>query len=191
MNDTRLQQTLARRERRASRSVAVSLVLGLLALAAAYTATESVLAALGAPALLASPADALTAVADGIETAAPLAVVAAVALTLLGLVCLALALLPGRRGRHQLADDRVALLIDDDVLASALSRRASTVGSLGAAEARTVVTARAATTVVTPGSGYPVELAEASAAAADLVEALAPRPRLRTRVRLDQRGVLS
>ena len=180
-------RTLVRRETTRSRSVAVSVALGILALAAAYAATECVLAALGRPALLVAPDDALAA----IVLAQPWTVAAVIGLALLGIVALVAALTPGRRARHELTRDRVAVLVDDDILAGAISRRAAVVGAVSRDQVRTAVSSRAADVSLRPSSGFPIDHTAVSAAASALVAELAPVRTLRTRVQVDENGMVA
>ncbi len=182
-----LTRRLVRRELHHSRSSAVVVALVLVILAAAYVGTETVLAMIGRPALLLTP-DALV---GAVAKTAVWSIPAAVALAVLGLIAIISALSSGRRSRHRLADDRLAVVVDDDVLAGALSRRVATAGSVTRDQARTEVAPRRAVVRVVPNSGYAIDHETVSTAARDAAAELAPIPRLRTRVVVAESGVLS
>ena len=182
-----LTRRLVRRERHRSRSTAVAIALVVLIVAAAYVGTESVLALLGRPALLQSP----TAVIGALNKPAVWSIPAVAALVVLGILALVAALAPGRRARHRLTDDRVAVVVDDDVIAGSLSRRVATAGSVSRSHARTTVSSRRATVNVTPNSGFVIERDAVSAAAREAMAELAPIPAVRTRVVVAESGVLA
>jgi hypothetical protein len=182
-----LTRRLVRRELHHSRSSAVVVALVLVILAAAYLGTETVLATIGRPALLLTPDALVGALAKTTVWSIP----AAAALAVLGLIAIVSALTSGRRSRHRLADDRLAVVVDDDVLAGALSRRVATAGSVARGQARTEVAPRRAVVRVVPNSGYAIDHDIVSAAARDAAAELAPVPSLRTRVIVAESGVLS
>lgn len=205
MTPQRFRDLLARRELNRSRSVAASLGLIVLALVAAWIGTECVLALAGLPPLLLSPADAvdgwiaagvtsgLAAAGDavGADLATLIVVVAAGALAVLGLVALIAALAPGRRPRHRLQDARSVLLVDDDVLASAVSRHVARTSGVAADQVRTAVGRRVLVTRVQPTSGHPLVAADLEADSADYVRALELTPAARARVAVAASGVIA
>ena len=187
MNEERLYRRLVRRELHRSRSTAVVVALVLTVLPAAYLGTESVLALLGRPPLLSSPAELLRAIAVPAAWTIP----AIAALAVLGIAAVVAAVTLGRRPRHRLADDRMAVVVDDDVLAGAVSRRVAMSGSVSRRQARTVIARRRATVRLTPNSGFVIDADAASAAAALAVAQLAPHPVVRTRLLVAEHGALS
>jgi hypothetical protein len=170
-----------------SRSVAVSIALGLVALATAYLGTEAILAALSLPPLLLAPADLLAAVVTG----TPGNIAAATALGILGVVCLVLALAPGARARRDLNDDRAIFVIDDDVMASGISRAAALSVGVPREQVTTTVSRRRAVVRVRPSTGFPVDAQTATDAASRAVASVAPRRGLTVRTALESRGVLA
>ena len=177
---------ILRRERFRSRSASVSIALGLVALGAAYVAVEWVLSFLGQRALLLSPQTAV----DGVNSPSVWGVTAAGTAIALGLVVLLLALIPGRRARHTLPHDRLAIVVDDAVLASAIGRAARTEASVPADRVRTTVSARRALVAVTPSSGIAVDKPSVQAATERLAADLAPVPPLRLAVSVLPSGVV-
>ncbi len=183
-----LTRRLIRRESFKSRSLAVSIALGVLILGAAYLGTEAVLELIGAAPLLLS-ISATTAAVLGDDPLVWMLPAAAGAL-LIGIILIVLALTPGSRRRHRLDSDRVALLVDDDVLAGAVSRRAAATARINRDQVSTSVSARAARVTVRPSSGFPVSQAEVQQSADELVTALAPKPPVRISVAVSSQGVV-
>lgn len=181
------ERMLARRELRRSRSASVSVALTLLALGAAYVGIECALAALNRPALVVAPAEAVRAWSAG----EPLVLTVAGAVLVLGLGFLISAITPGRRSRHRLLDERSVVLVDDDVLASAISRHVSRATAIAAGQVTTALGRRSADVVVQPTSGHPLDPAEVDELAEGYVAALQPIPAVRTRTRVTPRGVVS
>lgn len=186
VNHTSVHRRLVRREQYRSRSRAVIIALALMSLGLAYVGTESVLAALGLAPLLVAPDQAV----DGINTPTMLVTIGAGAAMLFGLVLVVLALAPGRRARHAVPHARMAVVVDDNVLAGALGRAARVAASVPADRVRTTVSARRARVAVTPSSGFPIDRASVSDATDALTAALAPTPRVRVAVAVAPSGVV-
>ena len=186
MNETTLRRRLVRRERHRSRSRAVIIALALISLGLVYVGTESVLAAVGSTPLLATPDRLIAAV----NAPTSLQTVGAGAAVVFGLVLVVLALAPGRRARHSIPHSRMAIVVDDTVLAGAIGRSARTAAAVPAERVRTTVSARRARVAVTPSSGIPIDRDRVVAAADALAVALAPRPRLRVEVVVSPFGVV-
>ena len=148
-------------------------------------------AALGRPALFFSPVDVLSTLSAAVDGGATgLVLAAGIAAALVGLLLLGLAVTAGRRGRHTVDDDRVAVVVDDRVIASSLARVARVSGRLSDQQVSAWVSRRQAQIDLTPTSGLTVdEQAVESAARAEL-EATAYRPALTARVRTTATGRL-
>ena len=58
------------------------------------------------------------------------------------LVTVVLAILPGRKARHELADDRAVVIMDDEVMASGISRVTAAAAAVAPAPVRTSVSRR-------------------------------------------------
>lgn len=188
--DTRSYARLVRRETRASRSGSAIVVLVALALVAAWIGTEAVLAALARPALLVSPLDVLPALETALDGEAGLVLAAGVASAVVGVVLLALGLTAGHRGRHELADERVAAVVDDTVVAASLARTARVAGRLGESQVTVWVSRRQARVDLTPASGVTVdEQAVLGAVRRELDEA-AWRPAVSAATRVADHGRL-
>ena len=188
--DTRSYARLVRRETRASRSGSAIVVLVALALVAAWIGTEAVLAALARPALLVSPLDVLPSLETALDGEAGLVLAAGVASAVVGVVLLALGLTAGHRGRHELADERVAAVVDDTVVAASLARTARVAGRLGESQVTVWVSRRQARVDLTPASGVTVdEQAVLGAVRRELDEA-AWRPAVSATTRVADHGRL-
>lgn len=186
MNEQQLYRRLVRRSQHRSRSLAVIVALVLSAVILAYAGVELVLCAVGAPALLLSPSDAVRQLDHpGTVTLS----VAAVALVL-GVLLLVLALAPAARARHELPHERMAVVIDDQVLAGAISTVTRARAAVPGDRVSTSVARRRSTTRVTPTSGLPLDRGALAAAAEDVVARLDPRPPVRVNVTVAERGVV-
>ena len=177
---------IIRRERHESRSVAVSITLALLALGLAYVTVELVLGALGRPALLVAPVD----IVPLLNKPTIPVLAGAAAAVVIGLVLLIIAVAPGRRGRHEIPNTRMALVVDDVVLAGAIGRAGRVAASVPAQRIRTTVSARRAFVSITPTSGIDVDAMATEAATSALAAELAPKPPLTVSVSIAQSGVV-
>jgi hypothetical protein len=161
------------------------------AVVCAYGLLESTLQALGQPAWLIDPESAARAVAGlpaGVNRGL-LGLVGAV-LAMIGLILVAVAVRPGRRGRRSLPGGRIAVVVDDEVLASALARRARAAAVVRPEQVNVVMTEREAIVHVRPTSGIPVRAEDVLAAAEDELARLRPEPYLQLRVRVEGTGVV-
>ncbi|WP_375386845.1 hypothetical protein [uncultured Amnibacterium sp.] len=186
--DRRMRDRVLRRELHSSRS-GLAIPLAVLAIVAlAWLGTESVLAALGRPALLLSP----TAMATGIRglpsVQSGLLVAAGAVSAVLGLVLVAAALTAGRRGRHIIPAGRTAAVVDDEVIGSALVRRAAAVAGVSPDRAVADVGRRSATVRIVPISGIAIDRAAVDRAVAEAADGFGVSPSIRTRVVIDKKG---
>ena len=181
---TSLYPRILRRENHRSRSLAVSIALSVLILVAAYVGIECGLAAYGLDPLLVTPAAAV----GWLRSGEIIVYVAAGLAALVGVVLLLLAILPGRRARHSVPNDRMAVIVDDGVLAGALARDARRIADVAPERVRADVSKRRARVIITPTSGVPVDANAAQATADGLLTELAPRPTVRARVSVAAAG---
>lgn len=186
MNDSRLYRRLGRRLTHRSRSVAASVALALVALGTAALAVEATLALLGRPAAVARPDRIVAALASG----TPWALAAGAAALLLGIVALVVAMIPGRRPRHVIARPELLIVVDDDVLASSLSRAAAEGASIPRDQVRTVLGHRRARIRLQPVSGFPVAPDDALQHVRVVLDAVQARPVLTPRLRISSEGRL-
>ena len=180
-----------RRETTSSRSATAALVaLAVIALCA-YVLLESMLQALGQPAWLIDPESAARAVSSLPEgtNRGLLGLVGAV-VALAGIVLIGMALRHGRRGRRSLPGQRVAVVVDDEVLASALAGRARDAAVVRREQVTVVLSEREAVVNVRPTSGIPVRAEDVLAAVEDELLRLRPEPYPVLRVRIEGTGVV-
>jgi hypothetical protein len=184
VNENSIYRRIERRESHSSRSRAVVVALLVLVIAAAWAGIECVLAALGRPALLVAPSDAL-AWANSRQT---LVLVAAVAVAIFGAVLVLLAILPSRRGRHGIPNDRMAVVVDDAVIAGALVRDARLAAGVTDERVHADVSARRARVSITPTSGIAVDATAVRAAVGGLIDTLSARPSIQASVTVSTAG---
>lgn len=191
MNQARINKRIIRRETHSSRS-GLSALTALLALAVCvWLGTESVLALLGQTALLASPGMIAALIAGAPGTVLPAAMVAGGAgLALVGAALLLAAVKGGRRGRRAMSSDRIALVVDDEAIAAAISRRVRLAANLAPEQVDTTVTRNRALVRVRPTSGIPLDPDSLTSAATDEVAALRLHKVLAPNVRVAAEGAV-
>lgn len=177
-----------RRETYSPRSLLAIVVSVIIIVLCAYVGTEIVLAMLGRPALLAAPLDMLSTVATLATQSAIWVTLIGAGLMILGLLVLIGAITPGRRARHQMAADRAAVVVDNEVVASALARTASYAGVVDPDNTTVSVSLRRAAVHLTPTSGVPVHEHVVESAVAEQLESFRLTPSLRTSVVLASQG---
>ena len=183
-----LYSRIIRRETHSPRSLLAIILAVILIVVLLWIGTEIVLALFGLPALLVAPVDMFTS-AVGVVDAPPEAVATAgIVAAVIGLVLIVAAVSPGRRARHVLDTDRAATVVDNEVIASALARHASTAGNIDPDNATVSVSHRQADVHLTPTSGVPVNRGDVTAAVADQLDSYGLRPPVRARVHLAERG---
>jgi hypothetical protein len=185
-----LYRRILRRETHSSRSGAAIVVLVALIILAAYVGLEAVYAALGLHALLFSPLDALDSALTAATVQGGLVIAVGIVTAIVGLVLIIVGLTPGRRGRHTIDDARVAVVVDDQVIAAALSRSARTAAGLAPGQVSTWVSRRSARLTVTPASGVRADEEAVLAAARGEVAGGAYRPEVTPEVRITPAGRL-
>lgn len=182
MNRRTQYRRVLRRELHGSRAVPATALAVVLVLILAAIGTIVVLAALGQRTALDWTAAILT----------PATPAGSAALyggcVLLGVLLVVTGSSPARRARHEMVADRAAVIVDDDVLASALAGEAARVAKIGVAQARAVVRRTRAVVVLTPVSGLAIDATAVSAALDRMVDAMRLRNRLRLRVVVSRDG---
>ena len=150
------------RETHSTRAAVATAAAVLVIVVAAYGLLEAGVHAIGQPAWLIEPqvaAERLIALPAGI-TPLLLGAIGAV-LAMFGLVFFLNGVLPGRRARHLLAGGRdagrPAVVVDDEVVASSLARRARLAANVTPEQVMVVVSKRQVVVNVRPTSGVPVE----------------------------------
>lgn len=186
---TAVYRRVLRRETRGARSgsVVVAMLLVLLLAAAAVFAAALVL--LDQNVLGVNPravVDIAAAAPSGLVPAVVVGVGAVVAL--IGLVFLLHGVLPDRRPRHTMSSTRLAVVVDDEVLASAAARAARSVTRLGADAAVGTVGRRTVDVVLRPAAGVDVPAVAATDAVAAEIAAVDPSPSLTPHIRVQPTG---
>lgn len=180
--------------RAAVATVAAVLVMGL----SGYGLLESAVHAIGQPAWLIEPqlaAERIVALPAGIP---PLLLGASGAVVaMVGLFFLLIAILPGRRARHVLNGTTLngtgsssAVVVDDEVIASALARSARLVANVTPEQVMVVVSRRQIIVNVRPTSGVPVAEAAVLAAVQDELSGMSLVPVPDVRVNISTVGVI-
>lgn len=150
---------LVRRETHSSRAVPSALVASVLLAASLWLTLESVLWLLKDQPLLASPARMMQWLAELPGNTVPAGMIAAgFGMALLGLLVLGLAVGRGRRPRRSLESERAAVVVDDDVIAAAVSGKVRLAAGLAPGQATTTVGGRSVRVQVRPTSGQPLSV---------------------------------
>ncbi|PYI69707.1 hypothetical protein CVV68_00950 [Arthrobacter livingstonensis] len=147
-----------RRETHSPRS-ALSIVTAVVLLAAVlWLALELVLSATGNAALLIAPAELMQRTASLGTATVPAALTAAgIVIAVAGVAYVLTAILPGTKPRHVIENPRSAVVVEREVLASALARTARTMARLAPEQVTASVGHRDVQVRVHPTSGKPVD----------------------------------
>lgn len=184
-------QRILKRETRSSRAGMAALAAALVIAACLYALLESALRAIGQPPWLIDPqtaAERLTALPGGISPLLLGALGGVVAMV--GLMFFLNAVLPGRKSRHLLEDPRAGVVVDDEVIASALARAARTAENVTREQVMVVVSQRLVVVNVRPTSGVPLHEERILAAVEDELQRMAPSPMPSVRVNVAASGVI-
>lgn len=191
MNAPTYTRHLTRREMHSSRAVAAVVTAVLIILVLAWLGTETVLSLLGRPPLLVSPPS-----IGGWVSGLPAATVssglaaAGAGIAVVGLILFLLAVLPGSRGRHVLPSERSAVVVDDDVVAAAISRAARRSASLVPEQVNTRISRRRLEVMVYPTSGVPVDCESVRAAVQEELSRYALQPAPTVKITVSTRGAV-
>jgi hypothetical protein len=182
---------ILKRETRSSRAVAAVIAAVLVIVLCGFALLETALRAFGQPPWLIDPEAAMAQILALPEGARPLllGVVGAV-LVMAGLFFFLNAVLPGRRARHLLWDRRAAVVVDDEVIASALARRARLAANVGPEQVMVVVSRNRVVVNVRPTSGVPLNADAMLAAVNDELRAMGPSPMPEARINVAPEGVI-
>lgn len=191
MNQNPATRRILRRETHSSRATVSAVTAILLAVLFLWLALETVLGLLGEPALLAAPGQLWRWLTGLPQATIPAGLAAAGAgVALLGLALLLTALAGGRRSRRALESDRTAVVVDDEVIAAAVSRRARLAAGLTPGQVTSTVSSRSVTVQVRPTSGVPADRDAIHAAVDGELAAYRLDRRLAPSVRILKEGVL-
>ncbi|WP_245413142.1 DUF6286 domain-containing protein [Arthrobacter celericrescens] len=184
-------RSILRRETKSSRALAAGVAAFLVIAVCVYGLLESALRAIGQQPWLIDPqaaAEGLVKLPEGISPLLLGAIGAVV--VMFGLIFLLNAVLPGRRARHLLDDPRLAVVVDDEVIAAALARSARAAANVTQEQVMVVVSQRLVVVNVRPTSGVPVHEQRVQSAVEDELRAMAPSPMPAIRVNVAVSGVI-
>ncbi|WP_104167203.1 DUF6286 domain-containing protein [Arthrobacter sp. SX1312] len=182
---------LVRRELHSSRAAASVVTAALLIVGCLVLLFEAVLQAVGdEPFLLDLDAAAawLGALPDGVP--ASLLGAGSVLLLVIGLLLVLLAVLPGRQARYAIPNGRAAVVVDAEVVASSLARRARIAAGVGPEQVLVTVGRTLVRVQVRPTSGIPVDAEAVRAAVADDLRRSSVDPEPRIAVVVADSGVI-
>ncbi len=182
---------ILRRETHASRAVAAILAAVLVTVLAVYCLFEAALKAFGQEPWLLAPEGAwewVRSLPDGLD---PVMLGAIGGLIfLLGLFFFLNAVLPGRRSRHIIPNPRAAVVVDNEVIASSLARRARMQAGVTQEQVVVTVSRRLVEVNVRPTSGTPVDEASIAEAVEDELRRTSVKPMPDVKVKLSTVGVI-
>jgi len=179
---------MLRRETHSPRTVAAVSVASVIIAGCLYGGTELVLELLDRPALLVAPTDAVAYVSQVNRLAPAILLTVGILAGLAGIALVLVALLPGRRARHEVDSDRAAVVVDDDVIAASLERRASVAAHIAPGSVAVTVSRRSATVSLTPEPGVLPNRFTAEKAIAEAIAFDALRPPLEPTVVITPTG---
>lgn len=177
-----------RRELYSPRSILAIITSVIVVILCIYVGVEIVLEMLHRRALLAAPSDMINTVARLGSTPTVLVLAIGAGLMIVGLILLIGAVKPGRRARHQMAGTRSAIVVDSEVIASALARTASQVGNVSPDNALVSVSARRVIVHLTPTSGTPINPTVVDEAVDEMLTSFDITPRLQHSVVVNPNG---
>lgn len=180
---------LIRRETHSSRAIAAITVAILLLTGLIYFIVEAILALSNKDKLLITPSEiwrGITTITDSKQLA--IVTTLGIVLTLLGLIILLKAILPGALGRHSLKDSRTAYIVDDGVIASNVSRRVREVAGLPTGHVTTGVSGREITVQMTPLSGKPIDKEVVHKRVSTALEGIKIAPPTRLKLQVSEDG---
>lgn len=154
---TPIERRILRRETHSPRSAAAVVTAIALMIVVAWLMIEGVLSLLGVRALLVSPRDLVSAFVTAPTAGTALLITVAVLSAAVGIVLLAFAMLPGRRPRRRLAAERALVVADDEMLASALARRAARTAGVAPDSVTVAVGRRRGVVRIVPVSGMRID----------------------------------
>lgn len=192
--EPRMRRVLYRETHSSRASVSIAAA-ALVLVVAAYGVLESGVHAVGQPAWLIEPQVAAQRIVDLPAGISPLLLAAIGAvLAMLGLIFFLNGVLPGKRARHLLAgapgEGLPAVVVDDEVIASSLARRARLAANVTPEQVMVVVSQRQVLVNVRPTSGIPVDQEKVLDAVRDELDQMLLEPAPVPRVNVTASGVI-
>lgn len=184
-------ERLAGRELRSSRATAAVIAAVLIAVACLYLLLEAALKAIGQRPWLATPEEVAGWIHQLPGNVAPVTLGASGALILLlGLFFFLQGVLPGHLHRHRIPGRRGVVVVDDEVIAASLARRARTEAQVTREQVLVVVSRELVEVRLRPTSGIPVDADAIQAAVEDEVRRARISPAPQVRVFVSSSGVV-
>ncbi|QCB95736.1 hypothetical protein E5206_01315 [Arthrobacter sp. PAMC25564] len=184
-------ERILKRESSSSRAVASVIAAVLVIVLCGYALLETAVRAVGQPPWLVDPqtaAENIVALPDGVP---PLLLgVTGAVLVMAGLFFFLNAVLPGRRARHLLQDRRAAVVVDDEVIASALARRARLAANVTQEQVMVIVSRNRVLVNIRPTSGVPLDADAVLAAVRGELQEMRPSPLPEVRINVATAGVI-
>lgn len=184
-------ELVLKRETSSPRAAASVIAAVLVIALCVYALLETAVRAVGQPPWLVDPqaaAEQIVALPDGVS---PLLLgVTGAVLAMLGLFFFLNAVLPGRRARHVLWDRRAAVVVDDEVIASALARRARAAANVSQEQVMVIVSRQLVVVNVRPTSGMPLAEGAVLRAVQDELRDMGPTPMPEIRINISVAGVI-
>jgi hypothetical protein len=191
MTGGELNRRIVRRETTSSRAIASVIAAVLVSLACLYAMLETALKALGEEEWLLAPETVGAWIRDLPSGIQPLLLGAAGAvLFIVGLLFFLQGVLPGRRARHVIPNPRAAVVVDAEVVASSLARRARMIAGVTPEQVLVTVSRRLVEVQLRPTSGFPVSPERVQAAVEDELRRTFVDPMPQVRVRIAGSGVI-
>jgi hypothetical protein len=163
----------------------------LISVVCGYALLETGVRAIGQPPWLMDPltaAERVVALPAGIP---PLLLgVTGAVVTMAGLFFFLNAVLPGRRARHLFPDRRAAVVVDDEVIAAALARRARLAANVTPEQVMVVVSRNKVVVNVRPTSGMPLRQDTVLEAVRRELQDMGPTPMPEVRIQVATAGVV-
>jgi len=189
--ERRFLDEVTRRELTPSRSLAALLAGVLIILLCVYLMLESVLALFRLPGWLIDPDRALDWIASLPQGGpAPVLALGGAVVAMVGLFFLLGGLFPGRRARHSMPHPGLAVVVDDEVVASTLARRARLAANVSSAQVMVTVAQSQVVVNVRPTSGLRVIPEAVQQAVTDELESMVLEPRPTVTVNIASTGVV-
>lgn len=183
---------MVRRETHSSRAISAVIVSLLIIAGLVYLIVEAILALSGKEPLLATwttMVTEMTKLPDNVHVV--VLVLIGIVLALFGLILLGKAIAPGTLGRHSIDDERSAYVVDDGVIAAAVSAQARDFAGVQQGQVSTSVGQKDITVTLTPTSGIPQDANALEKKLTDVVNTYNLSPKPTVDVTLTDKGVVA
>ena len=183
-----LYRRISRRETRSPRSTLAIVVAIILIALFAWAGTEIILRLVSQPPLLVSMPALATRIVHLPSYPFAVVILIGIVIAVVGLILMVVSITVGRLARHQVTSERSAVIVDNEVIASALARHAAFAGNVDPDNVRVSVSHRTAVVRLTPASGIPVSKSEVEDAVAKQLDSYNLTPSVRSKVIIDHSG---